>query len=64
MAINYHTVTHNISHVKPLLPLPPPEIAPCIRCYLSPQFAIANAILLPPLAALPSAVAASTAVAF
>jgi hypothetical protein len=81
MAINYHTVTHNISRVPllpplplllplpPLLPLPllPPlpllEIAPCIYCHLSSWLAVADAILLRPVAALPSTVTASTVAA-
>jgi hypothetical protein len=58
--LNYHTVTHNISRVPQL---PPLEIAPCIHRHLSPWLAVADAILLPPVAALPSAVTASTVAA-
>jgi hypothetical protein len=61
MAINYHN-NINISHI-PLLLSPPPDIAPFFCCHLSLRLAVAIAILLLPVALLPSAVAASTAAA-
>jgi hypothetical protein len=39
------------------------EIAHCIHCHLSPRLAIDDAILLPPVATLPSVVTASTVAA-
>jgi hypothetical protein len=62
MAINHHAIMsisatfHHFRFLHQRLP-------PCIHHHLSLRLAIANAILLPPVAALPSAVATSTAAA-